>query len=110
MKTKSKVRAMLKAAVAAVPACDCDEAGRFQRAVERMLDRLGCAVSREVAVKHRGDGRGGRIDLRLESDGEVLMVEIDHESARQKSLFKLSGTGEDWAVVLRASKEIVWRD
>lgn len=77
-----------------------DDARGFQEAVAARLRASGWTVRSEVPVSSRGDGRRGRVDLVAERDGEVVAIECDRLSPREKSLAKLRAMVADARLVL----------
>lgn len=69
--------------------CVTDNARAAQKEVASWLKGRGYSCTLEVPVADRGDGRTGRIDLVAERDDIRVAIEIDRESPREKSLFKL---------------------
>lgn len=64
------------------------------------LVKRGYECIREFPVKNRGDGRVGRIDLLVQKQGAKVGVEIDYETAREKSIFKLNQATPNAGLVL----------
>ncbi len=59
------------------------------------------SIKREVKVPNRGDGRGGRIDCVFTSTGGVVTaIEIDRNTPRTKSLYKLAHFTCDKRVII----------
>lgn len=73
----------------ALAAASGDSAADFSAAVQARLQRDGWAVQCEVQVPDRGDGRVGRIDLVATRGPDVVAIELDRKTPRQKSIFKL---------------------
>ena len=69
--------------------CVTDNARAAQEEVANWLEERGYSCTLEVPVADRGDGRSGRIDLLAERDGVQVAIEVDRDSPREKSLFKL---------------------
>lgn len=69
--------------------CVTDNARAAQEEVASWLEGRGYSCTLEVPVADRGDGRTGRIDLVAERGGNRVAIEIDRETPREKSLFKL---------------------
>jgi hypothetical protein len=61
----------------------------FENEVYRIFSELGYAIERQFIVLDRGDGRRGKIDFLLESNGKKIALIIDKDSPRKKSIFKL---------------------
>lgn len=82
------------------------DAAAFQAAVSGRMRMAGGVVESEYRVPDRGDGRGGRIDLRIEISGETWFVDLDGRTPRAKSVAKLRAAvaahpGSRGLVVLR---------
>ncbi|HII3686449.1 hypothetical protein NMW45_07440 [Pasteurella multocida] len=67
--------------------------------VEDILSANGFECKREFPVQDRGDGRSGRIDLVVSKSGVTIGLELDNETARGKSIFKLEQTYLDYKFV-----------
>ncbi|NER80387.1 MAG: hypothetical protein F6K42_12580 [Leptolyngbya sp. SIO1D8] len=68
---------------------DFEAAISFHRHVEAGLARLGYEVHREFEVPDRGDGRRGKVDLVIIREDCWIGIELDNQSAREKSIQKL---------------------
>ena len=82
------------------------DAAAFRAAVAGRMRMAGGGVESEYRVPDRGDGRGGRIDLRIEISGETWFVDLDGRTPRAKSVAKLRAAvaahpGSRGLVVLR---------
>lgn len=66
----------------------------FEVLVCEKLKKLG-EVKKQVRVPDRYDGRFGRVDLVLNTGRQVIGVEIDRKTTREKSVFKLRQLGAD---------------
>lgn len=77
-----------------------DDAGETQRIVCEELRDMGFDVRTEHPVPDRGDGHGGRIDVLATRDGKLLAIEIDRESPREKSIYKLMQCEADEKLIL----------
>lgn len=84
-----------------------DNAKAVHQAIGNALKRKGMDVQWEVTVEDRGDGYRGRIDLVATWKGSSIGIEIDRLSPREKSIFKLLGSGcHGKVVVLRGAEAI----
>lgn len=80
-----------------------DSASEFHESAIAALQAAGLNVCCEYPVSERGDGREGRIDIVvIDGNGVRCGIELDRNSPRQKSLFKL-GSVEVGICVLRLS-------
>lgn len=61
----------------------------FSASVTEQLRRLGFEIQTEYLVKNRGDGRRGRVDLVASRGPDVIAIELDRKTPRQKSVFKV---------------------
>ncbi len=77
-------------------------AHEFEISVAAKLAKIG-QVSRQVYVQDRGDGRGGRVDIVLHTEQEVIPIEIDRRTPRAKSIFKVRSINPDSAFVITRS-------
>lgn len=64
-------------------------------------------VKRQVAVKDRGDGRRGRIDIVFLYQGRQIPIEIDRMSVRAKSVFKVLSFNAKEAFCITRSPYVV---
>lgn len=68
-----------------------DSAVDLHNEVQGFLEEQGFECVREYPVEDRGDGREGRVDLVVKGDdGSLCGIELDRDTPRQKSLFKLA--------------------
>jgi len=65
-------------------------AGDFLTVIQRKLERAGFETKRELLVFDRGDGSVGRIDIVAKRGEELLAIECDRATPREKSLNKLT--------------------
>lgn len=66
-----------------------DNAKQAHEAVIERLESYGYVCEREYAVKNRGDGKAGRIDILARNETHIMAIEIDRLTPRDKSVFKL---------------------
>lgn len=78
------------------------DARSFEILLASKLEKHG-KVHTQVKVSDRGDGRRGKIDLVLETEGQLIPIEIDRLSPRRKSVFKVQLFNEDSAFVITRS-------
>lgn len=64
-------------------------ARRFHHLAAVGMEKIGYVVKREFLVPNRGDGRRGKIDIVGRRNNEIVAIELDHVSARAKSLYKI---------------------
>jgi hypothetical protein len=66
-------------------------------------------IKKEVKVKDRGDGRIGKVDVVFtDNNGKILGIEIDRQSPRKKSVFKLNQLDVDERyIILRSPVQII---
>lgn len=64
-------------------------ARRFHHLAAVGMEKIGYEVKREFLVPNRGDGRRGKIDIVGRRNNEIVAIELDHVSARAKSLYKI---------------------
>lgn len=74
-------------------------AKEFQDFIHSLLYEFG-QVRREVRVSDKGDGRGGRVDLVLNTDGYVTGFELDRKVPRHKSRIKLLSLPADDRIII----------
>lgn len=68
-----------------------DTATDLHNEVQDFLEGQGFECVREYPVEDRGDGRPGRVDLVVKGDdGSLCGIELDRDTPRDKSLFKLA--------------------
>lgn len=68
-----------------------DSAVDLHNEVQGFLEEQGFECVREYPVEDRGDGRAGRVDLVVKGvDGSLCGIELDRDTPREKSLFKLA--------------------
>jgi hypothetical protein len=84
-----------------------NSARTFEEKLANVLEHYG-KVHRQVKVANRGDGRGGRIDIVFETtEGQLIPIEIDWKTPRQKSIFKVQSFAPvDRFVLTRAPFQI----
>jgi len=66
-----------------------DDATETHKKVAAFLERNGFYCRNEFRVPDRGDGRPGKIDIYAERGNLRLAIEIDRETPREKSIYKL---------------------
>lgn len=83
-----------------------DDATTAHNEIVVWLESNGFNCKKEYPVADRGDGYGGRIDIFATRGDEMLAIEIDRITPRQKSITKLLQT-EDCAkvILLRGGRE-----
>src|SRR5450631_1550830 len=86
------------------PEADYDgiSAKPFEEIICAALLKAG-AVKRQVKVANRGDGRRGYVDFVLIVAGEVVPIEVDRRTPRQKSIFKVRLINPENAFVVTRS-------
>lgn len=83
---------------------DFQNASTLKYALGRFMRSIGFKVHFEVPVADRGDGTPGRIDLVGLRGEEVVAIEADRITAREKSIAKLTAFRQPGVVVLRAPR------
>ncbi len=84
-----------------------ETAGLWQAAVGKALADAGYYLEFEQPVEDRGDGKSGFVDIVAEKHHQVVAIELDRVSPRQKSFDKLKNILVDGRIVgLREGK---WR-
>lgn len=81
-----------------------DNAKQAQLEIKAKLEQEGFSCSLEIPVDDRGDGTPGRVDLIAEKDGITTAIEIDRDTPREKSIFKVGGFDCCKAVLVRNGK------
>lgn len=76
------------------------DAAETHRMIGRALERIGFQVRNEYPVADRGDGHSGRIDIYAVRGTEVLALESDWQSPREKSAFKLRQVAATWRAIV----------
>jgi hypothetical protein len=92
--------------LAGLPPSSFENSYSFHDAFEDALKRLGWCVTREFQVQDRGDGRTGYIDLAV-TDPVQIGIELDRNSPRKYSLFKLAQFKGLRFIVLRGRKRVI---
>ena len=72
-----------------------DNAAECHNEVISLMQSHGFVCQREYPVDNRGDGHGGRIDIYASRDDRLYAIEIDRNSARDKSVFKLAQLSDE---------------
>lgn len=93
--------ALLEKMMGELPAQAFEDASTFHNTVFDYLVSYGCKVQSEYFVADRGDGRDGKIDIVFWNENEVIGIELDRESPRQKSIFKLNQIDCGKVILLR---------
>lgn len=82
-------------------------AKEFEDIVCSKLEKSG-KIERQFVVPDRGDGRGGKIDVVWEFEGQLIPIEIDRKRPRQKSVFKVRSVNKENAfVIVRSPYQII---
>lgn len=98
--------AVLTKILSDLPASAFENSYSFHDAMENALEKQGWIVTREFQVRNRGDGRVGYIDLAVMHPVRIGL-ELDRNSPRKNSLFKLGQFRGLRFVILRECRKII---
>jgi len=82
-----------------------DNAKKAQLQIVSYLENRGYNCKIEQHVPDRYDGMSGRIDIIANNKEHTIAIEVDRQSPRMKSIFKLTNYKADYKIILLRGME-----